>query len=149
MTLLRRTNGRTLPDLPSMLDDFFNKDWFNSMDTFGMERGQLPAVNIREKDDQYELEVAAPGMKKDDFNVELDNDMLIISAEQKDERKEEDSRYTRREFNYRSFNRSFQLPERLVMEDKINAEYHDGVLHITIPKSKEARTKRAKRIAIK
>ena len=126
------------------------RDWFNWALNSNSERGSVPAVNVRETNDAFELEVAAPGMTKDDFKVELDNNMLVISAqkEEKHEEQQENGNYTRREFSYQSFTRSFSLPERLVEGDRISAKYHDGILHITVPKTEEAKMKPAKQIEI-
>jgi HSP20 family protein len=151
MTLLQKTsNGRTPSNIGSMLDQFFNNDMFNwSNDNFSMGNTTLPAVNIRELDEEFVVEVAAPGMKRDDFKVEVDGDMLRISSERQEERKDEDkdSRYTRREFSYQSFMRSFNLPN-TVEADKIKAKYTDGVLHLSIPKKEEARPKPSRVIKI-
>ncbi len=89
-------------------------------------------------------------MTKDDFEVELDNDKLLISAhrENQHEEKDQDGNYTRREFSYQSFKRSFSLPERVVKDDKISAKYSDGILHITVPKTEEAKVKPARQIQI-
>lgn len=151
MTLLQKTsNGRTPSPIGSMLDQFFNNDMFNwSNDNFSLTNTTLPAVNIREMDEEFVVEVAAPGMKRDDFKVEVDGDMLRISSERQDERKEEnkDERYTRREFSYQSFMRSFNLPN-TVEAEKIKAKYTDGVLHLSIPKKEEAKPKPSRVIKI-
>ncbi len=151
MTLLQKTsNGRTPSPIGSMLDQFFNNDMFNwSNDNFSLSNTTLPAVNIREMDEEFVVEVAAPGMKRDDFKVEVDGDMLRISSERQDERKEEnkDERYTRREFSYQSFMRSFNLPN-TVEAEKIKAKYTDGVLHLSIPKKEAAKPKPSRVIKI-
>lgn len=110
----------------------------------------MPAVNVKETNDAYELEVAAPGMSKEDFRVELDNNMLVIAAEkeQKHEDQDEKNGYARREFSYQSFTRTFSLPERMVKGDQISAKYKDGILHISVPKTDEAKVKPTKQIAI-
>ncbi len=147
MTLIKRSDT-LFPTLPSFFDDFFTRDlfdWTKSMSAFG---SSVPAVNIKEDDNNFEVEVAVPGMKKDDFKVELDNDILTISSEKEDKHEEEDKNYRRREFRYSSFKRTFTLPENLVDVNKINAKYIDGVLHITIPKKEEAKPKPVKTIKI-
>lgn len=98
--------------------------------------GDVPAVNIKDKKDKYVIEFAAPGMKKEDFKVDLDNYVLTVSSEKKEEKEEEDSSYTRREFVYNSFSRSFTLP-RSVNIEKIKADYAGGILTISIPKKEE------------
>ena len=119
--------------LPSFADDFFKpwNDWFNN----GFEKTlSVPAVNITENDSEYNVSIAAPGMKKDDFKIELDGDVLTISAEKEETKEDEDKKYNRREYNYSSFSRSFTLPEQ-VKRDKIEANYEDGVLNLLLPKN--------------
>jgi HSP20 family protein len=108
--------------------------------------GNIPAVNIKEGNDKFVLELAAPGMKKDDFKINLDNYQLTISAETRDEKKEKEDNYTRREFVYNSFSRSFTLPKTIDIE-KIKADYKNGVLNIVLPK-KEEEAKLTKQIKI-
>ncbi len=108
--------------------------------------GDIPAVNIKEEKDKFVLEMAAPGLKKDDFKINLDNYQLTISAETKDEKKEKEDNYTRREFVYNSFSRSFTLPKTIDIE-KIKADYKSGVLNILLPK-KEEEAKLTKQIKI-
>ncbi|WP_460925229.1 Hsp20/alpha crystallin family protein [Pontibacter brevis] len=136
--------------MPSLFDDSMMRDWFNWPFNNNTERGSVPAVNVRETKNSFELEVAAPGMDKQDFKIELDNNMLIISAEKENKQEEQDDKgnFTRREFSYQSFTRSFSLPERLVQGDKISAKYKDGILCITVPKSEEAKEKPVKKIEI-
>jgi HSP20 family protein len=117
-------------------DDFFSRDLWNwgltnnsSTDT------TIPAVNIRETAEAFMVEMAAPGMQKEDFRVELDGNNLTISSEMRNENEtKEGERYTRREFSYQSFQRSFTLPKNVVDVDQINAKYENGVLHLLIPK---------------
>jgi len=108
--------------------------------------GDIPAVNIKEENDKFVLELAAPGMKKDDFKINLDNYQLTISAETKNEKKEKEDNYTRREFVFNSFSRSFTLPKTIDI-DKIKADYKNGVLDIVLPK-KEEEAKLTKQIKI-
>jgi len=108
--------------------------------------GDIPAVNIKEENDKFMLEMAAPGMKKDDFQINLDNYQLTISSEKKEEKKEKEDNYTRREFVYSSFSRSFTLPKSIDIE-KIKADYKNGILSIVLPK-KEEETKLTKQIKI-
>jgi HSP20 family protein len=130
---------------PSFLDEFFGGDIFDT--ARGSIGNSLPAVNVKETEQHFEVEVAAPGMKKEDFKIELDNNVLGISSEQKDEKVEEDKKYTRREFSYRSFKRTFSLPEH-IDQNKISATYQDGVLKINIPKIAEEKHSTSKLIDI-
>jgi len=133
--------------MPSFIDEFFGKDWMDSV--FSDQPGiSTPAVNVKETDEDYQIEVAAPGLDKKDFKVDLDNNVLTISSEKehKDEQKEE-GKYMRREFSYSSFNRSFSLPDAVDAEN-IKAKHRDGILLVVIPKREEARRKAPKQIAI-
>lgn len=145
-TLVRR--NRFYPEIPSLFDEFFKNDWFDNSD-FVMQGNTMPSVNVRESEDMYELEVAAPGMKKNDFKVELDNTILKITAEIEDKKEEKEDNFTRREFNYQSFCRTFHLPENKVDSGKIVARYNDGILHVTLPKLEEAKVKPVRMIDIK
>jgi HSP20 family protein len=150
MKTLVRPNASLFPFLPSLLDDLLHRDWPNSSLTNGNLLATQPAVNVKETNDSYKIDVAAPGMKRDDFKVELDNNVLTISVdrEEKHEEQNENSAFTRQEFNYQSFQRSFTLPENKVEGEKITARYTDGILHITVPKKDEVKTKPVKQIAI-
>lgn len=142
MNLIKRN---TLP-FPSIIDEFLKPDWLGGMQNFG---ANVPAVNIKESETEFAVELAAPGKKKEDFNIEVDDNVLTISAEAKNEREEKDEkgRYTRREFSYSSFKRAFTLPE-TVNEADIKASYEDGVLYITLPKREEALPKPKRMIEI-
>ena len=151
MKTLVRTNGNLFPAIPSLLNDLFTDDWLDSsLGNWRSSGATLPAVNVRETNDDFKIEVAAPGMKRDDFKVELDNNVLIISSQREDNREEKDSNgdYTRREFSYQSFQRSFTLPQGKVEGDKIAASYVDGILQVTIPKKEEAKLKPTRQISI-
>jgi HSP20 family protein len=143
MTLVRYNNW-----FPRFFDDNFTKEldqWFGNEGA--SMKGTVPAVNVKESKDGFELEVAVPGMKKDDFKVEINNDVLTISAKQED-KKDEKGNYTRREFHYHSFQRSFRLPKHQVDGDKIAAKYENGVLYLNVPKREEAKEKPARMIEI-
>jgi HSP20 family protein len=132
--------------LPSFVNDFFKpwNDWFDN----GFEKTlSIPAVNITENNGQYNVSVAAPGMKKEDFKIDLEGDLLTISAEKEETKEDKDKQYNRREYNYSSFSRSFTLPEE-VKRDKIEAKYEDGVLKLVLPKSETAKVA-AKSITVK
>lgn len=149
MKTLVRQNSHSFPTLPSLLEELFNRDWADSTlanrNTYG---STLPAVNVRESNDQFTIEVAAPGMKRDDFKVELDNNVLTISSQREEKQDEQHENYTRREFNYQYFQRSFTLPENKVEGEKISARYLDGILHISVPKREDAKVKPIKQIKI-
>lgn len=148
-TLVRQNHG-LFPSLPSLIEDFFDREWTDSSIAGRSFAATLPAVNVREDNDQFTIEVAAPGMKRDNFKVELDQNVLTISSnkEEMEEEKNESGNYTRREFNYLSFRRSFTLPENKVEGEKIAARYADGILRISVPKKEEAKVKPVKQITI-
>ncbi|MDB5191933.1 MAG: heat-shock protein [Segetibacter sp.] len=149
MTLAKRNSNLT-NSLPGLFDDFFTRDLFNWGDTnFSTSGTTLPAVNVKETAENFEVEMAAPGMKKEDFKVELNNNVLTISSEQKHESEQKDGeRYNRKEFSYQSFQRSFQLSKEAVDADNIQAKYEDGVLRLMIPKREEVKQKPARLINI-
>ncbi len=130
----------------NFLEDFFGRSWTDFTDHELMSSN--PSVNVIEKEDSFVIEVAAPGMSKSDFNVEIDNDRLIVSAEKKSETEEkEEGKFARREFNYTSFKRSFQLSEH-IDSSKVDASYNDGILRIVLAKKESAVTRAPKTIAI-
>lgn len=148
MSLIKR-NGNTFSSLPSLLDDFFSRELFNwGNNNFSSTSTTVPSVNIRETADNYEVEVAAPGMEKKDFNVTLDDNLLTISSSKQQNEEKKENNYTRREFSYQSFQRSFELPKNVVDDDKIIARYENGVLHLTIPKREEVKQKAPRTIEI-
>ncbi|MBN2805689.1 MAG: Hsp20/alpha crystallin family protein [Prolixibacteraceae bacterium] len=139
MTIVKR-NNQLFPSFPSMLDSFFSRDlmdWNNL--NFSNTDTTIPAINVMEDNDKFEIEVAAPGMKKDDFKVKLENNLLTISSERKQEKTENEGKYSRKEFSYQSFQRSFSLPEGHVLSDKISARYENGILSIVLPKREEVK----------
>ena len=135
-----------IPVLPTILDDFF-RDW--STTNFSDTNTTLPAVNIKEDDNAFTVEVAVPGMEKKDFHIDLEDNILTISSEKTVENKEEKDNYTRKEYSYQSFKRSFTLPKNVVDSDKIAAQYKNGELIIAIPKREEAKPKPARLIEVK
>jgi HSP20 family protein len=98
----------------------------------------MPSVNIVENKDNYRVAVAAPGLKKEDFKIDIDGNVLTISSEKEEEKKESEEKYTRREYSYSAFSRSFTLPED-VNKEAIEARYADGVLNISLPRKEEAK----------
>ena len=146
MTLVKRQNGNISP-FNSFFDDFFTRDLFdwNNSSVTGT---TVPKVNILETNEEFRVEMAAPGMKKDDFRIELDNNMLSISSEvQHETNLPDDQHYSRREFSYQSFRRTFHLPD-TVENEKIKARYENGLLSLTIPKREEAKRKPSRLIKI-
>jgi HSP20 family protein len=128
--------------LPSVFNDFFDNEWLERVNT------TAPAINVIESEKEFKVEVAAPGMTKDDFNVRIDEDEnLVISMEKKSENKEEkkDGRYLRREFSYTKFQQTMVLPDN-VDKEKIIAKVEHGVLSIDLPKLSEAETKKAQKL---
>ena len=149
MTLVKR-NGSLLNQMPVLFDDLFNRDLFNwGNQNFSDTNTTVPAINIKESAENYEVEVAAPGMTKKDFKVELDGNSLTISSERSNEKEEkEDERYSRKEFSYQSFQRTFTLQKDVMDIDKIQAKYENGLLHLLIPKKEEAKQKPPRLIQI-
>ncbi|MBO9562655.1 MAG: Hsp20/alpha crystallin family protein [Niastella sp.] len=125
---------------PSVFDDFF-KPWnemFGNGGSLFPRPLSVPAVNITDERDEYKVSLAAPGLKKEDFRIDVEGNLLTISCEKEEKKEDKDKRHTRREYNYSSFSRSFSLPED-VKQDKIEARYTDGVLHLSLPKKEEAK----------
>ena len=139
MNLVKRS-GNKFPVFSPMFDDFFGRELFNwGNNNYSSTRTTMPSVNIRETSDNYEVEVAAPGMDKKDFKITLDGNLLTISSFKQQSSEDTEDRYTRREFSYQSFQRSFQLPKDVVDQDKISARYENGLLNLSIPKKEEAK----------
>jgi len=146
MTLVKSNKKEEL--FPSLLSDFFDADKFFGNRWFEKEfNHSLPAVNIKEDGKQFDIEFAAPGFAKSDFKIDVDQNVLTVSAEKKEEKNEDTKRFTRKEFSYNTFSRSFTLPQ-TVNADKIDAKYSDGLLHLQIPKKEEAKALSKKQIKI-
>ena len=144
-----RSLARNTEKMPSLFNDFFRPwdEWFEGGLTSRVLN--VPAVNITENKDESMVSLAIPGMKKEDFNIDIEGNMLTISSEKEESKEEKDEKYTRKEFNYSSFSRSFSLPDEVNME-KIDARYVDGVLKLSLPKKEEAKKiATSKHIAIK
>lgn len=142
-----KRNTSSLPSFSSWVDNLIEGGMgtgFLSNFNTGM---TLPAVNIKESADEFFLEIAVPGMKKSDFNIDVDNKVLSISSETREEQEHKEENYTRREFGYSSFKRTFTLPD-TIESDKISAQYKEGILTVHLPKKEEAKDKPAKRITI-
>lgn len=135
---------------PTLLENFF-KPWNEWIDTNGGFWGKMqnvPAVNIVESDDRYTVFLAAPGMKKDDFKIDVDGNILTISSEREERKEEKEKHYTRREYNFSSFSRSFTMPEE-VNKENIEARYEDGTLKLVLPIKDGAKKLTTKHIAVK
>ena len=132
-----RTLAKRTERMPSFFEDFFNKPLLDLFDSgFPSRTMNMPAVNITERKDDYLIAMAAPGLKKEDFKIDVEGNMLTISSEKEEENEEKE--YTRKEYSYSSFERSFTLPDE-VNKDKIDAHYQDGVLELVLPKKEEAK----------
>jgi HSP20 family protein len=140
MTLIKWQHRNPLTDMVTNLFD-------NDLGDFFGKRFSDPAANIIENNDAFMLDIAAPGMKKDDFKINLENNVLNISAEFEDQKREEGKNYTRKEFYYGSFSRAFTLPKTIDLE-LIKADYEDGILKITLPKKQDAKIEMKKEIRI-
>jgi len=133
--------------MPNWIEEFFGNDVVKNFDDQFV-NSSMPSVNVTEQEKCYIVEVAAPGLKKEEFKVELDNKLLKISSEKKHEEEKKDEKILRREFNYCSFKRTFSLPE-TVDSEKIEAKHENGILSVVIPKKDEAIIKPNKAIEIK
>lgn len=148
-----RSLTRRSESFPSIFNDFF-RPWDSLFDINGgsllgsLNPVNVPAVNISEQKDHYMVSLAAPGMKKDDFKIDIDGNTLTISAETEETKEEKEDKYTRKEFNYTSFSRSFSLPD-WVNKDKIDASYENGLLKLTLPKTEEARKLSTRHVNVK
>ncbi len=149
MEIIKR-DGDILSRIPSLFDDFISRslwDWNKS--NFSDTNTTVPAINIYENEDSFEVEMAAPGMEKTDFNIQLDNNVLLISSERKIEKENKDEDlYYRREFSYQSFQRSLTFSKDVVDAEKIKAKYENGILRLIIPKKEEAKQKPPRMIRI-
>ncbi|MCM4166330.1 Small heat shock protein IbpB [Arenibacter antarcticus] len=147
---LTNRNSNRLSNLPtwsSWIEDIFSGDLptvFSQNFNAGI---SLPKVNIKETAEAYFVEMAVPGLKKSDFQIEIDNQLLSIATEMEEENEQKDGNYTRREFGYSSFKRSFTLPE-TVDDDNIQANYNEGILSLRLPKKEEAKQKPTRTIKI-
>jgi HSP20 family protein len=134
-----------MPSFSSLIDPFRGRDL---SEFFGSEfQGTVPAVNVREDKNNFILEVAAPGMSKENFDLKLENNVLTISGKKEESKEQKEEKWNRREFYYSSFQRSFYLPE-VVDSEHIEAHYKDGLLMVTVPKKEEAKEKAVKTISI-
>ena len=149
MSIIKR-NGDTVPSMPTYFNDLFTRDLWNwGLSNNSTTNTTIPAVNIKETAGSFVVDMAAPGMKKNDFSIELDGNLLTITSEKQDQFEEKnDEKFTRKEFAYQSFQRTFQLPKEVVDADKIEAKYENGVLHLLVPKKEEAKQRPPRMIKI-
>ncbi len=147
MSLVKRENYS--PTWSSFFNDFLYRDWYDwNNQNYSLTNTTIPAVNIKESGNEFEVDMAAPGMKKEDFKIELNNSVLTISSEKQSESEtKEGKNVTRREFSYQSFSRSFTLPA-IVETEQITAKYENGLLRVNIPKKEEAKPKPLKQIQV-
>lgn len=147
---LAKLSNNWFPATPSIFDRFFDGDLLDwNRGNFSSTNTTLPAVNVRENPNEFQIDVAVPGMEKKDFKLNYENGMLTISSEHENKSEEKKGeKITRREFSYQSFQRSFTIAENVVDAEKIKAGYKDGILHITLPKREEIKPKPAKTIEI-
>lgn len=145
---LAKRNLNNFSIFSPMFNDFNREllNWGNS--NYSSTSTTVPSVNIKEDVDTFEVEVAAPGMSKDDFKITLDGNLLTISSAKEEKNEEKRDNYTRREFSYQSFQRSFELHRDVVDQDNIEARYENGLLRLTIPKKEEAKQKEPRLIEI-
>jgi len=140
---------RTGERMPTVFDDFFKpwNEWFEG-GVFGRTMN-IPAVNITEHKDEFMVSLAVPGLKKDDFKIDVNGNMLTISCEKEEKKEEKEAKFTRKEYNFTSFERTFTIPDE-VNKEKIDAKYEDGLLKLALPKKEEAKKPNlSKHIAVK
>ena len=151
MGFIMKNAGHLLNTLPTMVDENFPKDLKEWVDSNVVSKWNATSVNILEKKDAFIVEVAAPGFRKEDFNISYKNEQLVISGERRtseEEVTEDKGKYTRREFNYGRFERTFRLPEKFIEKEKIQAKYEDGILNISISKKSEESSENEHKIVV-
>jgi HSP20 family protein len=143
--------NKAIEKMPSVFEDYFKpwNEWFdNGNSNLWGSSMNIPAVNITEQKNEYLVSLAVPGLKKDDFKIDIDGNMLTISSEKEETKEEKDKKFTRKEYNYSSFSRSFTLPDE-INKEKIDAKYENGILKIALPRKEEAKKITAKHIDVK
>lgn len=148
MSLMKLDQSSWMPSLPNIWEDFFGRD-ITDIPSWRM-GSSIPAVNIEEKSDKFLVCLAVPGMKREDFKIAVNNGVLSVYSEKEEKHEEQDKagKFTRREFSYQTFKRSFTLPES-IKPDQIEARYEDGILAIHLPKRDEAQVQPIRQIAVK
>lgn len=149
MSIIKRNNGFST-EMPALFNDFFTRDLWNwGLNNSSTTNTTIPAVNVSEDSDNFYVEVAAPGMKKEDFSVEIEGNTLTIRSEKENQREQkEGERYSRKEFSYQSFQRVFELPAHVVDSEHIEAKYENGLLLLIVPKKEEAKQRPPRTIQI-
>ena len=149
MPIIKGNNGFST-EMPALFSEFLTRDFWNwRKNNNSVTNTTIPAINVKENNEYFYVEVAAPGMKKDDFIVELNGTTLTIASEkEKREEEKEGEFYSRKEFSYQSFRREFELAARVVDVDRIQAKYDNGILHLTLPKKNAAKQSLTKTIQI-
>ena len=148
MSLIKK-NRNSFNAIPALFDDFLGRELFNWDNTnYSSTQTSIPMVNIKESTENFEAEVAAPGMDKKDFKIHLENNTLTISSQKENQEERQQDGYSRREFSYQSFQRSFVLPKDVVDDEGIRATYENGVLRLVIPKKEEAKQKQPRLIEV-
>lgn len=144
--VLSRLTERT----PTLFEDFFKpwNEWFESGSNILSRSMNIPAVNITETKDAFKVTLAAPGLKKDDFKIDIDGNMLTISCENEESKEDKEGRFTRKEYNYSSFSRTFTLPDE-VNKESVDATYIDGILTILLPCVQGIKKETVKKITVK
>lgn len=144
-----QTLTKSAANAPSVFDDFFKplNEWFDNGGLSGR-IVNVPSVNITENANEYIVSLAAPGLKKDDFKIDVEGNILTICSQKEETKEEKHKKFNRKEYNYSSFNRSFTLPEE-INKEKIEAKYEDGLLKIALPRTENAKKTTAKQIAVK
>ena len=141
MSLIKK-NRNSFSAIPALFDDFLGRELFNWGNTnYSSTQTTIPMVNIKESPENFEVEVAAPGMDKKDFRIQLDNNLLTISSQKENSEETTQNGYSRKEFSYQSFQRSIILPKDVVDQEGIKASYNNGLLQLTIPKKEEVKQK--------
>lgn len=149
MIMRTQSLAKAAERMPTVFEDLFKpwNEWFDGGNLLNRVMN-VPAVNITESKDEYLVSLAVPGMKKSDFKIDLEGNMLSISSEKEESSEEKDKRFTRKEYSYSSFSRSFSLPEE-INQEKIEAKYEDGVLKISLPRKEESKRHLNKQISVK
>lgn len=152
---LIKANKRRTPRLsnvfkndPFFTDLFDRRSMLNNFFDSNMDLDMSPAMNVKEKEKEFEVELAAPGLKKDDFNITLEEGILTVSAQKEESREEEKEGFINKEFSYNSFSRSVSIPESVDEEKEITAKYEDGVLKLKLHKKENMEPKKAKKITV-
>lgn len=147
MNIVKRTRNDRYPGYFNIFEDFFNET-FPEIRFNDVKSQRMPSVNIGERDTRFEIDLAAPGFQKEDFSIDVHDAILTVKGEKKEEKTDEDKKYTRREYSFSSFERSFTLPEN-IDDESIDAKYENGVLRIILPKTETKPEDNKRKIEIK